>query len=87
MGYAHSSCLQPVSRVVSTTQKKFNEVNDKSIEIEQRMNKSGQQIIFTNICLKVSCLESMETTPQTDTLFKILYPLGYTMEIVHLESE
>jgi len=30
----------------------------------------------------IARLESMKTTPQIDTLFKVLYPLGYTIEIV-----
>ena len=33
----------------------------------------------------IARLESMKVTPQIDTLFKILYPLGYTIEIVPLE--
>jgi len=30
----------------------------------------------------IARLESLKATPQIDTLFKVLYPLGYTMEIV-----
>ena len=30
----------------------------------------------------IARLESLKATPQIDTLFKILYPLGYTLEIV-----
>ena len=30
----------------------------------------------------IARLERMQTTPQIDTLFKILKPLGYTLEIV-----
>ncbi len=30
----------------------------------------------------IARLESMKTTPQIDTLFKILQPLGYTLAIV-----
>ena len=32
----------------------------------------------------IARLESMKTTPQIDTLFKVLHPLGYTIEIVPL---
>ena len=32
----------------------------------------------------IARLESLKTTPQIDTLFKILHPLGYTIEIVPL---
>jgi len=34
----------------------------------------------------IARLESLKTTPQIDTLFKVLYPLGYTMEIVPLSN-
>jgi len=30
----------------------------------------------------IARLESLKATPQIDTLFKVLYPLGYTIEIV-----
>jgi transcriptional regulator with XRE-family HTH domain len=32
-------------------------------------------------------LESMKATPQIDTLFKVLLPLGYTLEIVPLHGK
>ena len=32
----------------------------------------------------IARLESLRTTPQIDTLFKVLHPLGYTIEIVPL---
>jgi ribosome-binding protein aMBF1 (putative translation factor) len=32
----------------------------------------------------IARLESMKATPQIDTLFKVLLPLGYTLEIVPL---
>jgi len=35
----------------------------------------------------IARLESMKATPQIDTLFKILYPLGYTIEIVPLDQK
>jgi len=34
----------------------------------------------------IARLERMRATPQIDTLFKILHPLGYTIEIVPLEQ-
>ena len=34
----------------------------------------------------IARLESMKATPQIDTLFKVLHPLGYTIEIVPLSS-
>jgi len=35
----------------------------------------------------IARLESLKTTPQIDTLFKVLYPLGYTLEIVPIKSQ
>jgi DNA-binding XRE family transcriptional regulator len=35
----------------------------------------------------IARLESLKATPQIDTLFKVLHPLGYTIEIVPLGSK
>ena len=35
----------------------------------------------------IARLESMKATPQIDTLFKVLHPLGYTIEIVPLSEK
>jgi DNA-binding XRE family transcriptional regulator len=35
----------------------------------------------------IARLESMKATPQIDTLFKVLHPLGYTIEIVPLNQK
>lgn len=35
----------------------------------------------------IARLESMNATPQIDTLFKVLHPLGYTIEIVPLNRD
>ena len=35
----------------------------------------------------IARLETLKTTPQIDTLFKVLYPLGYTIEIVPIEDK
>ncbi len=35
----------------------------------------------------IARLESMRATPQIDTLFKVLHPLGYTIEIVPLQND
>ncbi len=35
----------------------------------------------------IARLESLKATPQIDTLFKVLHPLGYTIEIVPLNHE
>ncbi|MEM5817799.1 MAG: helix-turn-helix transcriptional regulator, partial [Desulfitobacterium hafniense] len=33
----------------------------------------------------IARLESMKVTPQIDTLFKILHPLGYTLAVVPVD--
>ena len=35
----------------------------------------------------IARLESLKATPQIDTLFKVLYPLGYTIEIVPIDGK
>jgi DNA-binding XRE family transcriptional regulator len=35
----------------------------------------------------IARLESMKATPQIGTLFKVLHPLGYTIEIVPLQHK
>ena len=35
----------------------------------------------------IARMESMKSTPQIDTLLKILVPLGYTLEIVPLQKK
>ena len=35
----------------------------------------------------IARLESMKTTPQIDTLFKLLTPLGYTLAVVPVEDQ
>jgi len=35
----------------------------------------------------IARIESLKTTPQIDTLFKVLYPLGYTIEIVPVKNK
>ena len=34
----------------------------------------------------IARMESMKSTPQIDTLLKVLVPLGYTLEIVPLDK-
>ena len=35
---------------------------------------------------QIARLESMKSTPQLDTLFKVLTPLGYTLSIIPMEE-
>ena len=57
--------------------------------IEAREQKGLSQRELAELCgvkqPAIARLESMKTTPQIDTLFKILNPLGYTISIVPLE--
>jgi DNA-binding XRE family transcriptional regulator len=34
----------------------------------------------------IARFESLKATPQIDTLFKVLYPLGYTLEITPIKT-
>ena len=57
--------------------------------IEAREQKGLSQRELADLCgvkqPAIARLESMKTTPQIDTLFKILGPLGYTISIVPIE--
>lgn len=54
--------------------------------IEAREAKGLSQRELAELCgvkqPAIARLESMKTTPQIDTLFKVLSPLGYTLSIV-----
>lgn len=54
--------------------------------IEARESKGLSQRELAELCgvkqPAIARLESMKTTPQIDTLFKVLSPLGYTLSIV-----
>lgn len=80
------------ARVTSAEKEKINfeiELIGKMIEAREEKGLSQRQL--AEICgvkqPAIARLESMKTTPQIDTLFKILNPLGYTISIVPLNSE
>lgn len=58
--------------------------------IEAREEKGLSQRQLAELCgvrqPAIARLESMRSTPQIDTLFKILSPLGYTLSIVPSEK-
>lgn len=58
--------------------------------VEAREEKGLSQRELAKICgvkqPAIARIESMRTTPQIDTLFKILSPLGYTLTIVPIEN-
>ncbi len=80
------------SRVTLAEKEKINfeiELIGKMIEAREEKGLSQRQL--AEICgvrqPAIARLESMKTTPQIDTLFKILNPLGYTLSIVPLNTE
>lgn len=80
------------SRVTLAEKEKINfeiELIGKMIEAREEKGLSQRQL--AEICgvrqPAIARLESMKTTPQIDTLFKILNPLGYTISIVPLNTE
>lgn len=80
------------SRVSPAEKEKINfEVKLIGKMIEAREEKGLSQRELAEICgvkqPAIARLESMKTTPQIDTLFKILNPLGYTISIVPLKSD
>lgn len=58
--------------------------------VEAREEKGLSQRELAKLCgvkqPAIARIESMRTTPQIDTLFKILSPLGYTLTIVPIEN-
>ena len=80
------------TRVTPAEKEKINfEVELIGKMIEAREEKGLSQRQLAEICgvkqPAIARLESMKTTPQIDTLFKVLNPLGYTISIVPLSSE
>lgn len=75
----------------STTKKYQNEFETKLISklIEARESKGLSQRELAEISgIKqpaIARLENMRSTPQIDTLFRLLAPLGYTLSIVPIE--
>lgn len=75
----------------ATTKKYKNEFETKLISklIEARESKGLSQRELAEISgIKqpaIARLENMRSTPQIDTLFRLLAPLGYTLSIVPIE--
>lgn len=59
--------------------------------IEARESRGLSQRDLAELCgvkqPAIARLENMRSTPQIDTLFKILSPLGYTLSIIPTENE
>lgn len=87
-----SEYMNDETRVSSAEREKINFKNELIGKmIEAREEKGLSQRELAEICgvkqPAIARLESMKTTPQIDTLFKILNPLGYTISIVPLNSK
>lgn len=79
-------------RVSSAEKEKINfeiELIGKIIEAREERGLSQRELAEISGLKQpaIARLESMKTTPQIDTLFKILNPLGYTISIVPLNTK
>jgi len=61
---------------------------DKMIEAREERGMSQRELAEISGVKQpaIARMETLKATPQIDTLFKVLYPLGYTMEIVPLDN-
>ena len=80
------------TRISSAEREKINfeiELIGKMIEAREAKGLSQRELARISGVKQpaIARLESMKTTPQIDTLFKILNPLGYTISIVPLNSK
>ncbi len=80
------------TRVTSAEQEKINfevELIGKMIEAREKRGLSQRELADLSGVKQpaIARLESMKTSPQIDTLFKILNPLGYTISIVPLHQD
>ncbi len=87
-----SEYMSDETRVSSAEREKINfeiELIGKMIEAREAKGLSQRELARISGVKQpaIARLESMKTTPQIDTLFKILNPLGYTISIVPLNSK
>jgi len=85
----YSDYMNDESRVSPAERERINfEISLIGKMVEAREEKGLSQRELANISgvkqPAIARLESMKATPQIDTLFKVLHPLGYTIEIVPL---
>lgn len=86
-----SEYMNDETRVSAAEKEKINfeiELIGKMIEAREERGLSQRELAEMSGLKQpaIARLESMKTTPQIDTLFKILNPLGYTISIVPLTS-
>ena len=87
-----SEYMNDEMRVSPAEKEKINfeiELIGKMVEAREQKGLSQRQLAEISGVKQpaIARLESMKTTPQIDTLFKILNPLGYTISIVPLNSK
>ena len=87
-----SEYMNDESRVSSEEKKRIEfevELIGKVIEARQQKGLSQRDLAVISGIKQpaIARLESMQTTPNVDTLLKILNPLGYTLSIVPIEHE
>ena len=87
-----SEYMNDETRVSLAEREKINfeiELIEKVIEAREQKGLSQRELAEISGVKQpaIARLESMKTTPQIDTLFKILNPLGYTISIVPLDSK
>ena len=87
-----SEYMNDESRVTSEEKKRIEfeiELIGKVIEARQYKGLSQRDLAAISGVKQpaIARLESMQTTPNVDTLLKILNPLGYTLSIVPIETE
>ncbi len=86
-----SDYMNDETRVSPAEREKINfeiELIGKMVEARQQKGLSQRDLAEISGVKQpaIARLESMKATPQIDTLFKILNPLGYTISIVPLDS-
>ncbi len=87
-----SEYMNDDSRVSSAEREKINfeiELIGKMIEAREEKGLSQRDLAEISGIKQpaIARLESMKSTPQIDTLFKLLNPLGYTISIVPLDAK
>ncbi|MBO5008861.1 MAG: helix-turn-helix transcriptional regulator [Clostridia bacterium] len=87
-----SEYMNDDSRVSSAEREKINfeiELIGKMIEAREEKGLSQRDLAEISGIKQpaIARLESMKSTPQIDTLFKLLNPLGYTISIVPLDTK
>lgn len=87
-----SEYINDEERVLSSEKEKINfeiDLIGKMIEAREQKGISQRELAEISGVKQpaIARLESMKTTPQIDTLFKILNPLGYTISIVPINKK